>query len=228
MNFGIIGAGNIGSALAKHLTQRGHQVSIANSKGPASLTEIAIETCARAVTADEAASAKDLVIIAVPETAVPDLPRAILSKTKAIVVDTGNYYPSRDGKILEIENGLTESEWVSRVIDHEVVKAFNNIQAPSLVSRGVPSGAKGRVALSVAGNDSRERQVVMNLIDEIGFDAVDAGVLAESWRQQPGSPAYCKDLSADALKSALLEVNKSEIAHYRKGADEAARPYFVK
>lgn len=228
MNIGIIGSGNIGSALARHLISRGHRVSIANSRGPASLAELSKQTGAQAVTVEEAASAEDMVIIAIPEGAVPNLPRAILSKTKAIVIDAGNYYPSRDGKLSEIENGMTESEWVSQTIGHPVVKAFNNIVAPSLVSKGAPSGAKDRVALSVAGIDARERQVVMRLIDEMGFDAVDAGALEESWRQQPGTPAYCQDLNARSLQSALRQAEQTRVADYRAAADEAARPYFAK
>jgi predicted dinucleotide-binding enzyme len=107
MEIGIIGSGNIGSTLARHLRALGHQVSIANSRGPASLAALAAETGATAVTAEQAASAQDLVIIAIPQKAVPQLPRETLRKTSAAVVDTGNYYPSRDGRIAAIDGGLT-------------------------------------------------------------------------------------------------------------------------
>lgn len=228
MNIGIIGSGNIGSALAKHLKAHGHDVVIANSRGPSSLDKIARETGAKAVAVEEAARAKDLIIITIPEAAVPNLPLKILAATKAVIVDTGNYYPTRDGQISEIESGLTESEWVSKVIGRDVVKAFNNIGAQSLVSKGTPTGTEDRVALSAAGNDPHQRKVVLQMIDEIGFDAVDAGGLSESWRQQPGTPAYCQDLSVDALKSALLQAEHSEVSSYRAVADEAARSYFLK
>ncbi len=225
MNIGIIGSGNIGSALARYLTNLGHEVMIANSRGPASLSEIAAETGATPVTTEEAAGAKDLVIIAIPEKAIVNLPISILAASKAIIVDAGNYYPSRDGQNADIEGGLTDSEWVAQVIGHPVIKAFNNIVAPSLVSKAVPAGSPNRIALSVAGNNEREKQVVMELIDKIGFDAIDGGSLSESWRQQRGEPAYCQDLDKDALKSALQKADLSKRAANLATADEIARPY---
>jgi 8-hydroxy-5-deazaflavin:NADPH oxidoreductase len=227
MDIGIIGSGNIGGTLARHLTALGHRVSIANSRGPASLAALAAETGATAATAEEAARAQDVVIIAVPEAAVPRLPRDILAATSAVVVDTGNYYPSRDGRIAEIDGGLTDSEWVARVLGRPVVKAFNNIVADSLATRGVPAGTPGRICLSVAGDDPRAKELVLGLIDALGFDGVDAGTLADSWQQHPGTPAYCRDLDADGLKAALGEADAGQIADYRARADEAARPYFA-
>src|SRR4051812_24803713 len=132
MDIGIIGSGNIGSTLARHLIALGHQVSIANSRGPASLAALAAEIGVTAATVEQAVHAQDVVIIAVPEKAVPQLSRDILAATSAVVVDTGNYYPSRDGCIAEIEGGLTDSQWVARVLGCPVVKAFNNIVATSL------------------------------------------------------------------------------------------------
>src|SRR3954447_16036201 len=145
MDIGIIGTGNIGGTLARHLTALGHQVSIANSRGPASLAELAAETGARAATVEQAARAQDIVIVAVPEKAVPQLPHDIFSTMSAIVIDTGNYYPSRDGQIDEIDAGLTDSEWVAQLLGCPVVKAFNNIGAPSLANRGLPAGTPGRI-----------------------------------------------------------------------------------
>jgi predicted dinucleotide-binding enzyme len=227
MDIGIIGSGNIGSTLARDLTKLGHRVSVANSRGPASLQSLAAETGATAATVEQAARARDVVIIAVPEKAVPQLPRDILAASSAVVVDTGNYYPSRDGRIAEIEDGLAESEWVARVLGVPVVKAFNNIVAPSLATRGVPAGTPGRVCLSVAGDDPRAKEAVLGLLDALGFDGIDAGSLADSWRQQPGSPAYCRDLDADELSAALAQADAGEIARHRAEADEAARPYFA-
>jgi predicted dinucleotide-binding enzyme len=226
MEIGIIGSGNIGSALARYLTTLGHQVIVSNSRGPESLSEVAAETGATPVTAEEAAAATDIVIIAVPEKAILNLPKSILAGSKAIIIDTGNYYPSRDGQIPDIEDGVTDSQWVAGQLGHPVIKAFNNIFAQSLASKAVPSGASNRVALSVAGDNEREKQVVMELIDQIGFDAIDAGSLAESWRQQPGTPAYCQDFDKDALKSALQKADLSKRAANLQQADEQARPYF--
>ncbi|RYG43814.1 NADP oxidoreductase, partial [bacterium] len=165
MDIGIIGVGNIGGALARHLTANGHRVSIANSRGPASLADLAAETGATAATVETAAQAKDIVIVTIPQHAVPHLPQGLLAQTSAIVVDTGNYYPARDGSIPEIEGGLTDSEWVAEVIGHPVVKAFNNIFAASLATGGLPAGTPGRICLSVAGDDAQAKGIVLGLFD---------------------------------------------------------------
>jgi len=225
MEIGIIGSGNIGSTLAGHLTKLGYNVSIANSRGPETLSEIASKTGADAVTVEAAAGAKDLVIIAIPAKAIVNLPIGILSASEAIIVDAGNYYPSRDGQITEINNGATDSEWTAKVISHPIIKAFNNIVAQSLASKAVPFGHANRIALSVAGDDTEKKQIVMKLIDEIGFDVIDGGLLSESWRQQPGEPAYCRDLSKEKLKQALQEADISKRAENLAAADEMARPY---
>lgn len=215
----------IGSTLAGYLTKLGHQVTIANSRGPETLGDIAEKTGAKASTAEQAASAKDLIIIAIPQKAMVNLPIDILAASKAIVVDAGNYYPSRDGEITEIANGSTDSEWVAKVLGHPIIKAFNNIVAPSLASKATPPGDANRIALSVAGDDAEQKQTVMKLIDEIGFDAIDGGLLSESWRQQPGEPAYCQDLEKENLKAALQKANIAERAGNLASADEMARPY---
>ena len=227
MDIGIIGSGNIGGTLARHLTALGHQVSIANSRGPDSLADLAAETGATAATAEQAARAPDMVIIAVPEAAVPRLPRDILAASSAVVVDTGNYYPSRDGRIAEIDAGLADSEWVARVLGVPVVKAFNNIGATSLATGGLPVGTPGRICLSVAGDQPRAKELVLGLLDALGFDGIDAGTLADSWRQHPGTPAYCRDLDAAGLQGALAQADAGRIAAYRAEADEMARPYFA-
>jgi predicted dinucleotide-binding enzyme len=228
MDIGIIGSGNIGSTLARKLTALGHRVLISNSRGPASLAAIAADTVATAATVEQAAGAKDVVIVAIPESAVPQLPANAFSATSAVVIDTGNYYPSRDGRIADIDAGLTDSGWVAKVLGCRLVKAFNNIQSESLASRGLSTGTRGRIALSVAGDDASAKKLVLELIDAVGFDGIDAGSLSESWRQQPGTPAYCRDLPADALKEALAQAEPERIAEYRAQADEAARRYFAK
>ncbi len=225
MEIGIIGSGNIGSTLAGYLTKLGHQVLIANSRGPETLSEIVAKTGADAATAKQAASAKDLIILAIPQKAMVKLPIAILKDSEAVIVDAGNYYPSRDGQVEEIANGMTDSEWVAKVIGHPIIKAFNNIVAPSLASKATSARNANRIALSVAGDDTPQKQLVMKLIDEIGFDAIDGGLLSESWRQQPGEPAYCQDLDKESLKTALQQADISKRAENLASADEIARPY---
>ena len=226
MKIGIIGAGHIGGTLARHLAKLGHQVSIANSRGPATLEAFAAEIGAKAVTVQEAARAGEVVIVSIPEKAVRDLPKGLFDGVPddVVIVDTGNYYPElRDGRIDEIDRGMLDSEWVARQLGRPVIKAFNNIFAQSLRDKGAPNGAPNRIALSVAGDPPEARAVVLRLVDELGFDPVDAGGLAESWRQQPGTPAYCRDLDAESLKRALSEADRSRIAEYRAQADAQAK-----
>ena len=219
MRIGIIGAGHIGGTLARRFTALGHEVSIANSRGPETLAGLARETGARPVTPREAARAGDLVIVTIPERSVPELPADLFDGVPddVIVVDTGNYYPQRDGRIDEIERGTTESRWVSRRLGRPVVKAFNNIYAKHLLERGRPKGAPGRIALPVAGDDPRARGIVMRLVDEVGFDPVDAGTLDESWRQQPGTPVYATDLDAEGARRALAEASPERPEQFRAG-----------
>ncbi len=226
MEIGIIGSGNIGSTLAGYLTTLGHRVLIANSRGPETLDKIATQTGAKAATAPQAAGVRDLIIIAIPNNAIVNLPVAELSGSNAIIIDAGNYYPSRDGQLKDFNEGMTDSQWVEKVIGHPVVKAFNNIVAQSLSSKALPFGSPDRVCLSVAGDDRGEKNQVIRLIDEIGFDAIDGGLLADSWRQQPGAPAYCQDLDREALNAALLAADKSKQQENLAKADEMARPYF--
>jgi predicted dinucleotide-binding enzyme len=121
-----------------------------------------------------------------------------------VVIDTGNYYPQqRDGRIDPIERGTTESRWVSEQLGRPVVKAFNNIYARHLLEYGKPKGAPGRIALPVAGDDRRAKDIVIRLLDELGFDGVDAGSLDESWRQQPATPVYGTDLDVEGVRKAL-------------------------
>src|SRR5690349_21176763 len=170
MRIGIIGAGQIGGTLARRLTALGHQVSIANSRGPESLAQLGKETGAKPVTVEQAARAGDIVIVTIPMKSIPKLPRGLFDGVpgSVVVVDTGNYYPQqRDGRIDEIEDGMTESRWVSRQLGRPVVKAFNNIYARHLLEKGKPKGAPGRIALPVAGDDARAKDVVIRLLDEL-------------------------------------------------------------
>lgn len=210
MKIGIIGAGHIGGTLTRRLTELGHSVSVANSRGPDTLAGLEAETGAHAVTAHEAPRDKDLVIITIPEKNVRDLPADLFAGVPddTIVVDTGNYYPQqRDGRIAEIESGVTESRWMSEQIGRPVVKAFNNMYFEHLLENGRPAGAHDRIALPVAADRAHDKEVVMRLVDELGFDPVDAGTIDDSWRQQPGTPVYTTDLDADGVRRALKEAN---------------------
>jgi predicted dinucleotide-binding enzyme len=218
MKIGIIGAGNIGGALTRRFRAAGHEVSIANSRGPETLTDLARETGAKAVTVKEAARDKDVVVVTIPLKAVKDPPKKLFSGASKdlVVIDTGNYYPQqRDGRIEAIENGTPESRWVEEQLGRPVVKAFNNIYAAHLQNNGKPARTRERIALPVAGADARAKQIVMKLIDEIGFDAVDAGSIEESWRQQPGSPVYGKDYDAGGVRRALGEASNERPAEFR-------------
>ncbi len=208
MKIGIIGAGMIGGTLTRRLRALGHEVQVANSRGPDTLKDLAAETGARAVTVPEAPSGADLMIVTIPEHAVVDLPEGLLAHVPGDVpvVDTGNYYPQRDGRIEEIEAGLPESRWVERRLGRPVVKAFNTIHARDLMEQGRPAGTPGRLAIPVAGDDPAPKEKVMRLVDELGFDPVDAGDLDESWRQQPGTPTYGVRLDAAATRRALADA----------------------
>ncbi len=220
MNIGIIGSGNIGSALAHRFTAAGHSVAIANSRGPQTLTDLAAETGATAVSVVEAARDKDVVVVTIPQKNIPQLPDGLFDATsRTIVIDTGNYYPQqRDGRIEAIENGTTESSWVAQQLGRPVIKAFNNIYAKHLLENGRPSGTAGRIALPIAGDDAAALAVVAKLIDEIGFDSVETHGLDQSWRQQPGTPVYGADLDMAGTRRALAEASEVRTPEWRAAA----------
>jgi len=228
MRIGFIGAGELGGTLARHLTRLGHQVSIANSRGPESLTALAAEIGATPVSVVDAVKA-EIVVISIPTKAVADLPRELFANVSSrVVIDTGNYHPElRDGRIDAIDQGMLDSQWVAQQIGRPVVKAFNNIFAKSLLEKGVPRGTTGRIALSVFGDSLDAKAAVLRLVDDLGFDPVDGGDLDNSWRQQPGTPAYCRDLEATALRRALTEAARSRIAEYRTEEEARIRRYIA-
>ncbi len=216
MKIGIIGAGNIGGTLTRRLAALGHEISVANSRGPETLRELAAETGATAVSVTDAARDKD-VVVTIPEKNIPDLPDDLFADAgDAIVVDTGNYYPQqRDGRFDAIEDGMVESRWVQQQLGRPVIKAFNNIYADHLRGNGHPAGTPERIALPVAGDDDRAKAVVMQLIDELGFDATDAGSLDQSWRQQPGTPVYTTDLDTNGVRRALSQASPQRSPQWR-------------
>ncbi len=218
MKIGIIGAGNIGGNLSRSFAAAGHDVAIANSRGPETIATLAQEIGATAVAAGDVAKDADIVVVTIPLAKVADLPDDILDGAApgAAIIDTNNYYPQRDGRIAEIEDdGLTESAWVSRQLGRPVVKAFNGIYAANILKAARPAGSPDRVALPIAGDDPEAKARVMALVQQIGFDAVDAGSTADSWRQQPGTPSYGPSLGADALREALAAARPERPAEFR-------------
>ena len=202
---GIIGSGNIGGALARAFTRAGHRVVIANSRGPASLDALVIELgeLASAGTVERAAQASDLVVVTIPLKAVASIPSDLL--TGRVVIDTNNYYPDRDGHIPELDDEvLTTSEFVAQhFAGATVVKAFNHIPALHIAEHAQPAGTPERRALMIYGEDAAAVERVQALIEEIGFDAVNGGDLAESWRIQRDTPGYGPRFSAGELAEKL-------------------------
>lgn len=219
MKIGIIGAGNIGGTLTRRLTALGYTILVANSRGPESLGTLATETGAVPVPLTEIAQDVDMVIVSIPLKNIPNLPRGLLNVLPAgvVVVDTSNYSPKqRDGKIEEIENGMTESRWTEVHLGHPVVKAFNTIFARHLLTLGEPNGTLGRTALPVAGDDALAKAVVIKLLDQLGFDAVDAGGLDNSWRMQMGTPVSGRsDLDVEGVRKALAAASPERPAEWR-------------
>jgi predicted dinucleotide-binding enzyme len=207
---GIIGAGNIGSQLARLAVRNGHQVVIANSRGPETLTDLVSELGdgARAATRDEAAAAGEIVVVTVPLAAIETIPVEPLAGK--VVIDTNNYYWERDGHIAALDDQSTTTAELLQ--DHltgaRVVKAFNHIGAADLTRHATPAGTPDRRALVIAGDDDDAKQTVADLIDAFGFDVVDAGPLAEGWRIQRDTPGYGPRLTADELRDALSAATR--------------------
>lgn len=200
----IIGAGAIGSCLASKFIKLGHSISIANSRGPESLKQLAEEIGAEAATVEEAVTNKEVIIVAIPQKNIPDLPKNLFNNllNEVVVIDTGNYYPRlRDDVIPALEQTGIDSLWVQEQLGISVVKVFNSIFATSLNDLGRSKSEKNRIALAVSGDQPKAKEIVFQLVDELGFDPFDMGSIAQSWRQQPGSSIYCRDINLDELKT---------------------------
>jgi len=221
MKIGIIGAGTIGGTLAKKLAAAGHDVKVANSRGPETIGADVLATGAKAVTVADVVQGVDVVILSTPPTALPGIATLLANlPDETVVIDTSNYHPFRDGKIDALEAGQVESLWVVEQLGRPIVKAWNSLVTDSLVNKGKPAGSPGRIALPVAADRERDRTVGMQLVEDTGFDAVDAGTLAESWRQQPGAPSYCTDLTREELPAALAAAERERLTKRRNLATE--------
>ena len=203
MNIGIIGSGGMGSCLASKFVKLGHTVSIANSRGPSSLKQLTEDIGADAATVEEATKNKKVIIVSIPQKNVQDLPKNIFKHLPedVVVIDTGNYYPTlRDGAIQALDQSGIDSLWVQEQLGIRVIKVFNSILATSIQDLGRPKGEKNRIALAVSGDDTKAKEVVFTLVEELGFDPFDVGTIAQSWKQQPGSSIYCRDINLEELK----------------------------
>ncbi|MGJ5894078.1 NADP oxidoreductase [Streptomyces sp. V2] len=209
MRIGIVGTGAIGATLARKLGARGHDVTVANSRGPHTVPADALASGARAATAAEAVRDRDVIILSVPFTRLPALAE-LLSSTpeETVVIDTSNYYPHLNGTVEAVDDGQVESLWAAERLGRPVVKAWNAALAATLRTKGAPAGTSGRIAIPVAADSDESRRLAMRLVDDTGFDPYDAGALADSWRQQPMGPAYCTELTLTELAPAKAAADR--------------------
>ncbi|MGG7648441.1 hypothetical protein SAMN04490185_3251 [Pseudomonas frederiksbergensis] len=231
MKIAIVGIGSIGGTLARKLVTAGHEVSVANSRGKDSVSTFAKEAGAIACDLNDVFDGADTVIVSIPQPAMAALPNNLLAAlpSSVPVIDTSNYYPGlRDERIAALENGQTESVWVSEQLGRPVIKAFNNILAYSLENLGKPKGAENRLGVAVAGDDANHKRLVMQLVNEVGFEPVDSGRLEDSWRQQPCTPAYCCDYTADEMRPMLNAAVKGVAAQKREAFNAQLSALFAK
>jgi 8-hydroxy-5-deazaflavin:NADPH oxidoreductase len=210
MQIGILGAGNIGATLTRRLTAAGHQVKVANSRGPHTIPDDIRTGGGHAVEAHELVSSIDALVIAIPLGRIPEI-RPLVDRlpSSTVVLDTSNYYPLRDGNIPALDGGQVESLWVTEQLGgRPVVKAWNAITAGSFRNKDTSAGSPDRIAIPVAADGCQDRALGLRLVEETGFDGFDAGPLADSWRQQPGAPAYCTDLTRLELPAALAAADR--------------------
>jgi 8-hydroxy-5-deazaflavin:NADPH oxidoreductase len=216
MKIGILGTGHIGKTLVRKLSAAGHDVKVANSRGPDTIEPDVLASGGRAVTAQEAVVDVDAVILSIPLNRLPGIAPLIASvPAETVVIDTSNYYPARDGRLEAIEAGQVESLWVSEQLGRPIVKAWNAIGSDSFARKGKPAGSPDRIAIPVAADSDRDRQVGMALVEDTGFDAFDAGTLADSWRQQPGAPGYCTDLTLEEMPAAHAAAERARLPKRR-------------
>ncbi|WP_026532954.1 NADPH-dependent F420 reductase [Arthrobacter sp. H41] len=208
MRISILGAGSIGSTLALKLAAAGHDVKVANSRGPETINSDVLATGATAVEAATLVHDVKVLITSIPLSAMPAIKALVADlPANAIVIDTSNYYPLRDGHVQALDEGQVESVWVAEQIGRPVAKAWNAILSGTFEAKGLAAGQVGRLAIPVAADHEANQQTAMSLVEDTGFDAVYAGRLADSWRQQPGAPAYCTELSRDELTDALARAD---------------------
>ena len=216
MKIGILGTGNIGKTLVTRLSHAGHEVKMANSRGPETIDAELLSSGARAVTTEDALTDVEVVILSIPLNRIPDIAPLIARLPEvAAVIDTSNYYPFRDDKIDAIEAGQIESLWVAEQLGRPIAKAWNAIGSASFAKKSKSAGVADRIAIPVAADRDQDREFAIRLVNDTGFDAFDAGSLADSWRQQPGAPAYCTDLTYAEMRTALNAIERDRLPKRR-------------
>jgi predicted dinucleotide-binding enzyme len=229
MNIGIIGSGEMGTCLALKFVKLGHTVSIANSRGRASLKQLADDIGAEAAAIEEATRDKKVIVISIPQKNIQHLPKDLFKDVPAdvVVIDTGNYYPTlRDGAIPALDQTGIDSLWVQNQIGIPVVKVFNSILATSIHHMGRPTADKNRIAIAVSGDDAKAKGIAFRLVEDLGFDPFDLGNIAQSWKQQPGSSIYCRDINLEELKKRVDAMGTEwsamrDVIIRKRKADEA-------
>lgn len=205
MKIGILGVGAIGATLTQRLSAAGHEVKVANSRGPETIPAEVFAVGGRAVQASEVVAGVEALIVSIPLSRIPDV-RPLVDELPAgaVLLDTSNYYPMRDGQIAALDGGQVESRWVAEQLGgRPLVKAWNAITAGSFNRKASVAGSPDRLAIPVAADADDDRALGISLVGDTGFDGFDAGTLDDSWRQQPGTPSYCTDLGRDELRAAL-------------------------
>ena len=219
LKIGILGVGNIGKIIALRTAAAGHDVKVANSGDPKTVAADVLATGARAEWTKEVAKDVDVLILSIPFYKMPALRPLIASLPKeTVIIDTSNYYPGkagyyqgRDPVIAELDKEKSETEWMQEQLGHPVAKAWNNILSETLDKTARAKGHPDRLAIAVAADRPHDLEIAKELVELTGFDAYHTGTIKESWRQQPGAPAYCTDMKASELASALAATERSRL-----------------
>lgn len=221
MKITVIGAGAIGGNLAVTLGAAGHDVQIADALGVEAIRPELLTSGARAVALADSVAGRDVVILSIPYDRVPELAQLLTTApADAVVVDTSNYYPHLNGVMDGVDEAQSETGRNAELISRPLVKAWNAALAGTQQTKGVPAGTPGRIAIPVAADSEAARRVVMQLVDDTGFDPYDTGILADSWRQQPMGPAYCTELTLDEIGAAVARADRTKDLHARSTLGE--------
>lgn len=216
MKIAILGVGHIGKTLALKLAEAGHDVVVANSRGPEHIETEVLVTGAKPVTVAQAVEGREVIVLSIPLNRIPEI-SSLFKKLpeETVVIDTSNYYPGRDNTIDSLETGMVESLWVKEKLGRPIAKAWNAIGSHSLAIYGKPAGSPDRIAIPFAADRDTDRTATRKLINDTGFDAFDTGSLADSWRQQPGATVYCTDLTLTEMKEVVNTAEKARLPKRR-------------